>query len=111
MSNPDYESKMNRIIKTSQQMYLKDAAPRIVAVQQTIQKWKAGQVPDADAVEAIFLQIHTMKGVALTIHFEPMHRICEALIELLDQGDLAGAENLIEQLPNKLAECETFLIA
>ncbi|MDF2669471.1 MAG: hypothetical protein K0R67_1777 [Paenibacillus sp.] len=109
MSNPEFEAKLNRIIKMSQQMYIKDAAPRITEVQLTLAEWKAGRIQSAAAAKAIYLQIHTMKGVALTIHFEPMHQICEALIAILEREDMQAAETLIEQLPAKLADCEAIV--
>lgn len=105
MSTSEFEQKMKRIIKQTQQMYLTDAASRISVVQSALEEWKSGQSQTAAAIEAIHLQIHTMMGVALTIHFEPMHEICEALILMLEQVDMQEAERLIGQLPGKLEEC------
>lgn len=109
MSTPEFELKMKRIIKQSQHMYLTDAASRIAIVQGALEEWKSGATRTAAAVDIIHMQIHTMKGVALTIHFEPMHEICEALISLLEQQDLQEAQKLIDLLPSKLAECQAIV--
>lgn len=109
MSTPEFESKMKRIIKQSQQLYIVDAAQRIENVLQALEAWKAGASETAAAVQSIHMQVHAMKGVALTIHFEPMHHICEAIISLLEQQNLQKAEPLLRQLPNRLKSCQAIM--
>ncbi|WP_127579580.1 Hpt domain-containing protein [Paenibacillus koleovorans] len=106
MQNPEFNQKMKRIIEQSQRMYLADAAPRIAAVQAAYAEWLAGRVERAAAAESIYSHVHAMKGVALTIHFEPMHVICEALIELLQERKLEEASSLVGELPARLVECK-----
>ncbi|TMV50113.1 hypothetical protein FE783_11145 [Paenibacillus mesophilus] len=80
-SDNDYNEKLKRIIRQAQELFLQDAASKMSEMEAGIRQWTDRSLSFDQTVDLIHRHVHALKGVALTIQYDDIDRVCKQILE------------------------------
>lgn len=80
-SDNDYNEKLKRIIRQAQELFLQDAASKMLEMEAGIRQWAERSLSFDQTTDLIHRHVHALKGVALTIQYDDIDRVCRQILE------------------------------
>lgn len=80
-SENEYDEKLKRIIRQAQTLFLQDAATKLSEMEAGIRQWSEDELSFDETVDLIHRHVHALKGVALTIQYDDIDRVCKLILE------------------------------
>ncbi|TDG00383.1 Hpt domain-containing protein [Paenibacillus piri] len=114
MSQADKEKRMKEIVAKTKRLFLQDADRRAAELNERIASWRS-RLPGHDAETAnglgdgLYRFAHTLKGVALTVGCDRLHRLSEAADSYSIQHLDAWTEDSLLQMISYIEELFTGL--
>lgn len=113
MNKFELDHQMKAIIKACQQDFIIDAENRLKEMFENIQLWKLQKINDLEVVEIIHKHTHALKGIALSIHFDLFHHVCENILMMIkkeedriwNQQEILSLISETLKLENALEDC------
>ncbi|HZG57776.1 Hpt domain-containing protein [Paenibacillus sp.] len=73
------DERYRRILEATRTLFLDELRAKSADIANAVHRWREGALSDDALVEHLYRQTHTLKGVALTVGFEDVHAVAEAV--------------------------------
>ncbi|OEH85601.1 hypothetical protein BHU72_02030 [Desulfuribacillus stibiiarsenatis] len=96
--NHNQNKSIESIVKECQVLYLQDSKNAWATIDQYTLDLQSDEIINRMYFDRIYQQIHSLKGIAKTIHFHEIHEICETIAHSIKQNQYSTTTQLIEDL-------------
>lgn len=79
--------RIEQILERARVAFIRDTKEKIGQIGVCFAEWEAGNSAPAEAAAAVYRHVHGIQGMAKTVSFEEIHRICADIDEYIIQQD------------------------
>ncbi len=97
MTDQTREQRMKEILGRTKIIFIQDTIDKINQMNLIFKQWEQQEISAESLIESIHLHVHAMKGLALTLSYHQIDRLCQEIIALILQRE--GREDLFWTKP------------
>jgi HPt (histidine-containing phosphotransfer) domain-containing protein len=79
--------RIEEIIKRTRIAFTEDTINKVIQIQGCFQQWKDNSISQENLIDTTHRNVHSIKGLALTLSYPLIHNACEQILDIILQHE------------------------